>query len=662
MMPNLDGFGLLRKLRSDKRTATIPVILVSARAGEESRVEGVAAGADDYLSKPFSARELTARVDTHLKLARIRREASERESKLRVEAERNEWKFRAIVETTPECVMLVGPDGNVLHMNGPGLAMVGADCAEMVVGRNVYDLIAPEDRERFREFNHRICGGEKGSLEFDIVGLRGARRHMETHAAPLRQPDGSFMQLAVTRDISERKRAEEALRQSEGRLAAEADALAKLNDWSSRLWRIRDLKEGLHTVLAGVMELLGANKGNVQLFDAERGVLTAEVQPGFDPESLDLFREVSADDDCACGRALRTGEPVVIEDVETDALFAPFRSAARAAGFRAMISAPIMGNDGRPVGMLSTHFASVHRPTKQDLRRLELYVRHAAEFIQRCKTEEVLRQSEDRFRALSERLDSEVRARTRELEERNADVLRQSDQLRELSWQLLRTQDEERRHIARELHDSAGQMLAVLAINLGTLVESAKQKAPEIAESAKESHELVQQLTKEIRTTSYLLHPPLLDENGLPAALSWYIRGLAERSGLEIAFNISQEFGRLPREMELVVFRLVQECLTNIHRHSGSKSAVIQIDREIDRVSVAVRDRGRGISPEKLAEIQSGGSGVGIRGIRERLRQFRGQMRFDSTSAGTTVTVTIPIAPEGQASCPGPARTLEPAV
>jgi len=129
---------------------------------------------------------------------------------------------------------------------------------------------------------------------------------------------------------------------------------------------------------------------------------------------------------------------------------------------------------------------------------------------------------------------------------------------------------------------------------------------------------------------------------GLPAALSWYIRGLSERSGLDIAFSISEEFGRLPRDLELVVFRLVQECLTNIHRHSGSKTATIQVNRDSDRILVEVRDQGKGIPRDKLAQIEQGISGVGIRGMRERLRQFHGEMILDSEGTGTTVIVTIP--------------------
>jgi two-component system, NarL family, sensor kinase len=261
-------------------------------------------------------------------------------------------------------------------------------------------------------------------------------------------------------------------------------------------------------------------------------------------------------------------------------------------------------------------------------------------------------QRDRQFRELAESLDVEVRARTRELEARNAEILRQSDSLRDLSWQLLHAQDEERRHIARELHDSAGQTLAVLGMNLSMLVNDARKKAPDVARSAEETSEIVRQLTRDIRTMSYLLHPPLLDENGLPAALSWYISGLADRSGLDISFSISEEFGRLSREMESAVFRLVQECLTNIHRHSGSKSAAIQILREPERVLIEVRDQGRGIPKEKLAEIQTRGSGVGIRGMRERLRQFQGEVIIDSAGTGTAVVATIPLAKEGGAVSP----------
>ena len=174
-------------------------------------------------------------------------------------------------------------------------------------------------------------------------------------------------------------------------------------------------------------------------------------------------------------------------------------------------------------------------------------------------------------------------------------------------------------------------------MKLGSIVEDSKRNEPKIAESLQEAEALVQQLTREIRTTSYLLHPPLLDEAGLSAALSWYIDGLKEWGGLDIAFNIAEPFGRLPREMELVVFRVIQECLTNVFRHSGSNFALVQVAQESDQIVVKVWDRGKGISPEKLADIQSKGSGVGIRGMRERLRPFHGELSVESNGAGTTI-------------------------
>jgi signal transduction histidine kinase len=158
-----------------------------------------------------------------------------------------------------------------------------------------------------------------------------------------------------------------------------------------------------------------------------------------------------------------------------------------------------------------------------------------------------------------------------------------------------------------------------------------------------ESQKLVQQLSQEIRTMSYLLHPPLLDETGLTEALRWYIQGLTERSGLQIALEVSDDFERLSREMELVMFRLVQECLTNIHRHSGSASAVIRIARDIDCVSLEVQDKGKGISAEKLSYMQSQGSGVGIRGMRERARHFGGHMMIESNQKGTKITFKFPL-------------------
>jgi signal transduction histidine kinase len=213
----------------------------------------------------------------------------------------------------------------------------------------------------------------------------------------------------------------------------------------------------------------------------------------------------------------------------------------------------------------------------------------------------------------------------------------------------MKAQDQERRRIARELHDSAGQTLTVLGLSLAELVERAHVIAPELAKEGKEIEGVVQQLHREIRTASYLLHPPLLDECGLASALTSYVEGLAERSHIAIALDVAANVGRLPSDLELAIFRVVQECLTNIHRHSGSETALIRVTRDGKSIRIEVQDHGKGISPERLSEIQSHGSGVGIMGIRERIRQFHGEMHIESNGSGTSVIVSIPLPKDAHA-------------
>ena len=252
-------------------------------------------------------------------------------------------------------------------------------------------------------------------------------------------------------------------------------------------------------------------------------------------------------------------------------------------------------------------------------------------------------EGEQLYRDLAESLEKKVQLRTRQLEQRTTELLKQSEDIRNLSAQLLQIQDEERRRIARELHDSAGQTLTVLAMSLAQLAEQAKTKAPEMSVQAETSEKIVQQLQQEIRTASYLLHPLLLDERGLTSALRWYMDGIKERTSLDVSLDVPADFGRIHGELEVVLFRLVQECLTNIHRHSGSKMASIRLARDRNAVSLEIRDGGKGISPERLAQIQAGGSGVGIRGMRERVAQFSGTMNVESDASGTRILVTIPI-------------------
>ena len=218
---------------------------------------------------------------------------------------------------------------------------------------------------------------------------------------------------------------------------------------------------------------------------------------------------------------------------------------------------------------------------------------------------------------------------------------RSEEALRAVSGQLLTLQDEERRRIARELHDSAGQTLAALSMNLMPLQEDGLP--PRAARAIKESMDLVSGLSRELRTISHLLHPPLLDEVGLASALRMFLEGFTERSKIEVTLEIPDDFGRLPRDIETAIFRIVQEALTNVHRHSGSPTAKVRVSRSDTQVLVEVADQGKGIPAEKKKAMDSGAKlGVGIRGMGERVRQLGGNLGITSGSQGTVVIISLP--------------------
>ncbi len=228
------------------------------------------------------------------------------------------------------------------------------------------------------------------------------------------------------------------------------------------------------------------------------------------------------------------------------------------------------------------------------------------------------------------------------VQERTQELFDASQELRELSARILQAQDEERRRIARELHDGAGQLLAALGMEASNLAREGDRLSARAALSLRNIASLVAQMTKDIRIMSHLLYPPLLDEVGLESALKEYVNGFAERSGVQVSLDLPAAIERLDRDYELSLFRIVQESLTNIHRHSGSKTASIRIIRDDAALILEVRDQGRGMPPERLSEIQSRGSGVGIRGMRERTLQLSGRMSIESDGSGTRIHVVIP--------------------
>ena len=226
-----------------------------------------------------------------------------------------------------------------------------------------------------------------------------------------------------------------------------------------------------------------------------------------------------------------------------------------------------------------------------------------------------------------------------------ADLHRKTRQLEMLTNRITTLRDEERRHVARELHDSVGQILAAISMNSSFVQAESHRLSPETARRVADNISLTDDAIKQVRTISHLLHPPLLDEAGLASALRCYIDGFSERSKIEVTLEIPERFSGLSKEMELSVFRVVQECLTNIHRHAGSPTAAIRITQDEACLRVEIEDAGKGIPPEKESLLRlSAHTGVGLRGMQERLRQLGGTLQIQSNGHGTEVIAILPVA------------------
>jgi signal transduction histidine kinase len=267
------------------------------------------------------------------------------------------------------------------------------------------------------------------------------------------------------------------------------------------------------------------------------------------------------------------------------------------------------------------------------------------EGAQRQRVEQELRQArdeleqgvEERTIALSQalrRLESEADMRTQ-----------REEQLRHLSVRLMTMQDEERRRIARELHDSAGQILAAVKMEVASL-EFSDPRNTLLSRQLESVNALLDDALREIRTTSYLLHPPLLDEVGIASAARWFVEGFAQRSGIQVTCDIAQRIDRPSRECELVLFRVLQESLTNVHRHAGASIASVRLWLETDHLNLEVADNGSGISKQRLTHLNcmAGTAGVGIAGMRARVHELGGRLELASDNSGTIVMAKVPVA------------------
>ncbi len=302
------------------------------------------------------------------------------------------------------------------------------------------------------------------------------------------------------------------------------------------------------------------------------------------------------------------------------------------------LSSTFVEPDARVQGLASGADAYLAEP----IDRAELVATVAA--LLRLKTAEMMARQQAQIAEQARRDLAELNANLEHrVGERTEELKRANENLKELSIRVLQMQDEERRRIARELHDGVGQTLAAMKMNRAVVVKEASKLSTEAVNALNENGLLIDDILRSIRTISHLLHPPLLEEAGLPSALQWYVEEFNQRSGIEVTLHCAPSIQRFSNNAETAIFRIVQECLGNIHRHSGSKTAAITLTFEDESLLLTISDEGKGISTERQQEFRAGTrGGVGIRGMQERVAQFGGDLRIDSGAKGTTITAILP--------------------
>jgi PAS domain S-box-containing protein len=397
VMPDMDGVELLKTLRQTPNTRSIPVLLISGRAAEDYRIEGFEEGADGFLAKPYTERELRALIGSMLRSAQIRADAAGREA--REQAEQKAVIERAtLLESITDAFYALDRQWRHTYVNQRALAYYGMTRADLL-GRSLWEVF-PAMKDSVFETQFRLALREQRSVSFEILAPV-MERWLEVHAYPT--PQG----LAVNfRDISRRKKAEaelqralaelhareEQLRESQLQLALEVESMRRLHELVNRLLSCDDLQTALEEVLDAALALMEAELGNVRLLDPVPRELRIVAQRGFGPGFLDPLSSVSVDSSEVCARAAKQRKRVIVEDVQTDPQFASHQAVAAAAGYRGVQSTPIMSRTGELLGVLSTHFRDPQRPSERALRMIDLYARQAAEVLEHMGVEPLRRQ------------------------------------------------------------------------------------------------------------------------------------------------------------------------------------------------------------------------------------------------------------------------------
>lgn len=581
---------------------------------------------------------------------------------------------RRIVESSSDCVKVLDLDGNLIYMSERGQKLLEIDDVEKVLGGSWVDLWQGENRLKARQAVEEASKGNLGIFHASAATMKNNLRWWHTVISPMQGTTGKVERLlAVSRDVSEQQAAVNALRESEERFAKAFFA-------NPQPMSLTTLTEGRYIdVNDSFLQMSGYSRDEV--------IGHTSIELGI-YETPDIRKSLLLDP-LTNSRAVRNVE---MKFRKKTGEFRVLLSSAELLVLRGQECILIASSDitdrkalEENLRLSEREFSTIVRNSPDVICRLDrnlryIYISPSLEKIVEIKPDFLLGKTPRELGVTDwdwhdfeqNCLDAIVQKRTIALSldyrgkhfctriipefsddgdveslmtitEDATERIRAEQELTQLTVRLFHLQDEERRRIARELHDGSAQDLFAISVNLAKLGQLSKS-SPETQELVSECQSLCDQSLQEIRTLSYLLHPPLLDQVGLVSALQWYVEGFSKRSGIYVSVY-AQQIGRLPGEVEMALFRVVQEALTNVRRHSRSETASIRLEKRRDDVVLEIKDQGQGLAVPVTRKDTNGliSIGVGIPGMRQRLSQLGGNLEILSSQSGTTISAVVPM-------------------
>jgi PAS domain S-box-containing protein len=486
---------------------------------------------------------------------------------------------RRVLASSSDCIKVLDLDLHIKYMSPAAMKLMEVDDFGSCENADWSTFWRDPDRPMVMAAINQALAGGAGNFHAFCPTMKGTPKWWDVIVTPIKDDEGRVVKLlASSRDVTERKQLELQQRQNMERFRIVADAMPQMV-WTARADGFVDYYNQRW------LDYTGFTLEETQGWGWKQTQHPEDVQGSIDKWKV----------------SLATGEVF-----ENEMRF--LRTSDKSWRWHFTRAVPVHSEGGEIIQWIGT-----------------------------CTDIQDRRAAEEALRNSWAELEIRVAERTAELRREVAERERAENELRQLSGNLLNLRDTEQRRIARELHDSVGQLLAATTMSLAVAAAHANDMNPEASRALSQADQFLRETIKELRIVSHLLHPPLLDETGLPSAVRGYLEGYSQRSSIKTEVFISEAFGRLPIELETAIFRVIQECLTNIHRHSGSKTAKVHISRTDGEVRVEVQDKGKGMPIHQTA-------GVGLRGMKERLAQFGGALEIQSNGAGTTVIARLPFA------------------